>query len=295
MKNSGWRSSSIARSLGRVLDATSPYLPAALVNRVNYLLSDWVYVPEGWHAQHAEMKSWTDPAVANAVETHWPTLNQNLQGPGPLGVSHFPWSVTRTHPGYHNAMMSYGYVLALAARKREKISVLDWGGGAGHYNLYSQVLLPEVEIEYHCYDVPSLCEVGKKLQPDARFYHDTAELAGKQFSLVVSSSSLHYFEDWRAVLRQMAAATGDYLYLARLQVVKRSPSFVVEQRPYRDGYYTQCLSWFLNRDEILSCVEESGLKLVREFVYLEQWDVRGAPEKQEGRGFLFRRPPVREE
>ena len=41
--------------------------------------------------------------------------------------------------------------------------------------------------------------------------------------------------------------------------------------------------------DVADCAEEAGLELVREFVYLERWAVRGAPEKQEGRGFLFRR------
>ena len=290
MKNPmGWRSSYGARAAGKLFTKAAPYLPPSLVRRVNYLLSDWVYVPEGWRAQRPEMKGWTDPGVAEAVTQHWPTLVRNLQGPGPLGLAHFPWSVTRDEPGYHNAMMSYGYVLARAARKKDRISLLDWGGGAGHYNRYSKALLPEVEIEYHCHDVPTLCEVGRKLQREAYFHDDATELAGKQFDLVISSSALHYFEDWKTVLRQLAAATGEFLYLARLQVVIRSPSFVVEQRPYRAGYYTQCLSWFLNRQEILDCAEEAGLELVREFVYLERWAVRGAPEKQEGRGYLFRR------
>lgn len=288
-KRGGWRSSFAARAVARFYIRAAPYLPALLVTKINYLLSEWVYVPEGWRAQNPEMKGWTDPDVADAVARHWPTLVRNLQGPGPLGVSHFPWSVTRDEPGYHNAMMSYGYVLGLAARKKDSISVLDWGSGAGHYYLYSKALLPEVEIEYHCYDVPSLCEVGRKLQPAVHFHDDATELAGKQFDLVISSSALHYFEDWQTVLRQLAAVTGEFLYLARLQVVSRSPSFVVEQRPYRPGYYTQCLSWFLNRQEVMTRAEEAGLELVREFVYAERWAVRGAPEKQEGRGFLFRR------
>lgn len=293
MKNpNGWRSNFLARAAGKIFTRASPYLPPFLVRRVNYLLSDWVYVPQGWRALRPEMKGWSDPGVAAAVTQHWPTLMRNLQGPGPLGLSHFPWSVTRDEPGYHNAMMSYGYVLARAARKKDSISILDWGGGAGHYYVYSKALLPEVGIDYHCYDVPSLCEVGRKLQPEVHFHHDATELKGRQFDLVISSSALHYFEDWQAVLRQLAAATGEFLYLARLQVVSRSPSFVVEQRPYRPGYYTQCLSWFLNRGEVVTCAEEAGLELVREFVYPERWAVRGAPEKQEGRGFLFRRRTI---
>jgi putative methyltransferase (TIGR04325 family) len=279
-----WRSRA-----GKLFDRATPFLPAILVRKINYRLSDWVYVPEGWRPQQADMKGWTDPDVASAVEQNWPNLVRNLQGPGPLGVAHFPWSSTRENAGYHNAMMSYGYVLAFAAGKKDSISLLDWGGGTGHYYLYSKTLLPALTVEYHCYDVPSLCAVGRKLLPDAHFHDDPKDFAGNQFDLVISSSSLQYFEDWRGVLRQMATATGEFLYVARLQMVSRSPSFVVEQRPYRSGYYTQCLSWFLNRDEFISCAEELGLELVREFIFLEQWAVRGAPEKPEGRGFLFRR------
>jgi len=288
-RHNSWRSHWLGRAARGVFNGVAPFLPGILVSRINYLLSEWVYVPEGWRAQHADMKGWTDPGVALAVEQNWPALVRNLQGPGPLGVAHFPWSSTRENAGYHNAMMSFGYVLALAARKKDSISLLDWGGGAGHYHLYSKVLFPQLAVEYHCYDVPALCEVGRKLLPEAHFHGDAADLAGRQYDLVISSSSLHYFEDWRGVLRQLAAATGEFLYIARLQMVSRSPSFVVEQRPYRPGYYTQCLSWFLNRHEFLSCADESGLELVREFVFLEQWAVRGAPEKPEGRGFLFRR------
>jgi putative methyltransferase (TIGR04325 family) len=287
----GWRSTYGAHAAGRIFTRAMPYLPAILVKKINYVLSDWVYVPEGWRPQRADMKGWSDPGVAGAVAQHWPSLVRNLQGPGPLGVAHFPWSLTREDAGYHNAMMSYGYVLALAARMKDRISVLDWGGGAGHYYLYSKALLPEVEIEYHCYDVRPLCEVGAELQPEVHFHHDARDLAGRQYDLVISSSALHYFEDWQGALRQLTAATREFLYLARLQIVSRSPSFVVEQRPYRSGYYTQCLSWFLNRQELVTCAEESGLELVREFVFLERWAVRGAPEKQEGRGFLFRRRP----
>ena len=111
MKNPmGWRSSYGARAAGKLFTKAAPYLPPFLVRRINYLLSDWVYVPEGWRAQRTEMKGWTDPGVAEAVTQHWPTLMRNLEGPGPLGLAHFPWSVTRDEPGYHNAMMSYGYV-----------------------------------------------------------------------------------------------------------------------------------------------------------------------------------------
>jgi putative methyltransferase (TIGR04325 family) len=197
--------------------------------------------------------------------------------------------MTRENRADHNAMMSYGYVLARAARKKDTVSVLDWGGGAGHYHLYSRALLPEIDVDYHCYDVPSLCRLGQKLLPDAHFHEDTSELCRRRFDLVISSSSLHYFENWREMVRSLAGATREFLYIARLQTIQGAPSFVVIQRPYRAGYKTEYPSWFLNRQEVLTCALESDLELVREFVFAEEWYVRNAPEHGDCRGFLLRR------
>ena len=266
----------------------SKFVPRFVVNIAKYLYPEMVYAPQGWHPKNSMSKGWYERSVAEGQEKHWSTLVQNLQGPGPLGVAHFPWSLTREDRANHNTMMSYGYVLTLAARKKERISILDWGGGAGHYYLYSRVLLPEVGIEYHCYDVPQLCELGKKLTPEAQFHDSDAGLMGKQFDLVVSSSSLHYFENWREVTRKLADFTGEFLYIARLQTVIRAPSFVAVHKVYRAGY-TEYLSWCLNQRELLSCAEESGLELVREFVFGDTSYTRGAPDKVDSRGFLFQR------
>jgi putative methyltransferase (TIGR04325 family) len=267
------------------LDSIEKYLPALAVNVIKYVFSEMEYVPQGWYA----LKGWNDQGVADAQERHWPILLKNLQGRGPLGVSHFPWRTTREHRGDHNIMMSYGYVAALASRKQDRLSILDWGGGVGHYYLYTKALLPEVEIDYYCYDVPQLCRLGRKLQPEARLYDDERDVLGRAYDLVVSSSSLHYFEDWRAVIRKIAAAARGFLYVSRLQTVASAASFVAVHRVFRAGY-TEYLSWCINCQELVSCVQECGLELVREFVFSDGWTIRGAPEKGVSRGFLFRRP-----
>ena len=287
-----WRHGYLPPHGGKLFDRVSPGIPSVVANALRYLLSEWKYLPGGWQVDVERGEGWNDASVAAAQERHWPTLVENLQGRGPLGVSHFLRSRTREDRADHNAMMSYGYVLARAARKKDALSVLDWGSSLGHYYLYSRALLPEVAIEYHCYDVPRLCEVGRRLQPQAHFHDDSADVLRRRYHLVVSSSSLHYFEDWRGVARQLAAATGEFLYVARLQTVVRGDSYAVVQRPYRDGYHTEYPTWFLNRLEVVRCFEEAGLELTREFIYAEDFFVRGAPEKGECRGFLFRRPPA---
>jgi putative methyltransferase (TIGR04325 family) len=266
----------------------SKYVPRFIVDAAKYLFPEMVYSPHGWHLKDYTSKGWSQVGVTEGQERHWPTLVKNLKGTGPLGVAHFPWSLTREDQSNHNTMMSFGYVLALAARKKECISMLDWGGGAGHYYLYSKALLPEIGVEYHCYDLPSLCELGKKLTPEAQFHDSDSDLDGKQFDLVVSSSSLHYFEKWREVACKLANLTREFLYIARLQTVRRAPSFVATHKIYRDAY-TECLSWCLNQQELVSYFEESGLELVREFVFGDTSYTRGAPDEVDSRGFLFRR------
>jgi len=187
-------------------------------------------------------------------------------------------------------LVSYGYVLALAARQREQISVLDWGGGIGHYLPLSRALLPGVEIDYHCKDVPVLAEHGRKLFPEACFYDDDSSLE-RRYDLVLASGALQYSPDWRATLAALADATEGLLYVTRAPAL-RSASFVVLQRAQAYGYDTEYLGWVFNRDELLSAVRMGGTELVREFLLSAWLDAAHVPEAPIGhRGFLFA-PPI---
>lgn len=252
------------------------------------LVSEWQYVPGGWRAAPVT-RGWDEESVAAAAEKQWRVLQASLEGPGPLGVAHYLGTRGRENRSNHNAMMSFGYVLALAAREKQRVSILDWGGGAGHYYLYARALLPEAEIDYACYEVPALCAVGRRLLPKATFYEDAGEALSRRYDLVLASSALHYFEDWRGELAKLGAATSGLLYVARLQTVRKAPSFVVMQRPYSAGYRTEYISWMINRREFIEAAEACGLELVREFVYAESWWLRGAPEHGQSWGYLLRR------
>jgi len=126
-------------------------------------------------------------------------------------------------PADQNIVASFGYVLALTALTAgEPISLLDWGGGLGHYRLYAKALLPRVAIDYHCVDLPGIAAAGRTLQPDAQFHTSAREIGDRAFDLVVCSSALHYAQDWPATLALLAKATTRFLYVARLQTVDRA-------------------------------------------------------------------------
>jgi putative methyltransferase (TIGR04325 family) len=274
----------VRRACGKIVSKASSFA----ADLKDSLLADMEHVPGGWDAAKTTSEGWKEQSVTEAQAKHWPTLVRNLEGPGPLGVAHFPWSYSRENRTYHNTMMSYGYVLARAARGKDRLSILDWGGGAAHYYLYSKALLPEVGFDYECFDIPSLIELGKKLLPEVRFHCNESSIAGKKFDLVLSSSSLHYFEHWQEVAKDLACFSSAYLYVARLQTVFRTPSFVAIHNLNQAGY-GEFLSWCINREELVATMEECDFELLREFVYAQNWSVKGISEKAETRGFLFRR------
>ena len=271
-------------TLGRGLRRGAKLIARPIRDCCDHLFAEVAYAPEGWR----ESGGWSEQGLADAQEKHWPVLMRNVEGPKPLGVAHFPWHTTREDRADHNVMMSYGYVLALAAGGARELSILDWGGGVGQYLPYSRALLPGVAFDYHCFDVPGLVRLGRQLQPGVHFSDDPAELLGRRYPLVISSSSLHYFKDWRGEATRLAVATSDYLYIARLQVAEKSPTFAVVHRVQHDGY-GEFPSWCINRRELIDCIEPCGLRLMREFVYYTPVTVRGISERMDCRGFLFRR------
>jgi len=269
------------------------WLPPAVVDLIRQVRAprgpgDWEYRAEGWRHVPPDAGGWNVESVRDAQLQTWPEFVRLVEGHGPLGVNHTDLVPNAENHGAHNTVMSFAYVLALAAAGRPAVSFLDWGGGVGHYAVLSRSLLPGTRVDYYCKDLPLLCAAGRTVLPAATFFERDDECAGRTYDLVLASSSLHYSEDWRATLRLLAGMTGRYLYVTRLPVVRQAPSYVVVQRPHSCGYHTEYQGWFLNREELLGAAAGLGLELLREFLIDEHPPVPHAPEPADYRGFLFR-------
>ena len=227
-------------------------LPPILIDAAKYMMAgrsaagqgpsliEWEYMPEGWAHRDRQIKGWNVPSIVETEKAKWREFTEAVLGTGsshrktgPLGVSHEAASISAHNYSAHNTNMAYAYVLTLAARMQERISVLDWGGGLGHYYIMSKAIIPDVEIEYYCKDLPLLCAAGRDLLPDAHFYDNDADSFGRSYDLVLASGSFQYSEDWRHLANQLARTAKSYLYITRLPVLSREDSFVVVQRPYR--------------------------------------------------------------
>lgn len=258
-----------------------------ILRRKGKNFSEWEYLPKGWEAKNPETTGWNVDSVLQSQKGKWPAFSKALQDNGPLGFSPESVSLSRSDFAAHNTIMVFSYVLALAAHDKDRISLLDWGGGIGHYYLIGKTVLPAVEIDYFCKDVPILCQGGREILPSGSFYDDNA-CVNRTYDLVLASGSLQYSEDWKGAVEMLVHASNGYLYITRLPVVNDVPSFVVIQRPYQHGYETEYLGWFLNREQFLTHVASLQMELVREFLIQEKPNVKGAPEQAVYRGFLFR-------
>jgi putative methyltransferase (TIGR04325 family) len=245
------------------------------------------YAPNGWQTKlnNGQHKGWSVDSVIDTEKAKWDIFCRNLEGSGPLGFSHehTDLSVIR-NPNFHNVHISYAYVLALVAHKKDSISVLDWGGALGHYYLLGKAVLPDVEIDFHVKEVPLMAKAGEKLNPEVHWYDDETCLE-RDYDLVMMTGSIPYMEDWAHVLHRIARSIKGYLFISRLPVVEQSPSFVAIQRLYN----SQMLHQQINQTELLETVRETGLTLVREFVVGDRPYIKGAPEQCEVRGWLFKK------
>lgn len=249
---------------------------------------EWEYLHDGWPEADSTFRGWDVDSVVATQVSRWPSFVRSVAAPRPFGSSNEAEASANGDYGVHNTVMSFAYVLARAARERERVSILDWGGGIGHYCVYARSLLPEVELDYHCRELARLASAGRQVLPDQTF-HDSDETAlARRYDLVLASSSLQYSEDWRRVLAGLARVASPYLYVTRTPFISDAPSFVVVQRPHRHGYLTEYAGWFLNRHEFLSECAGLGLRLEREFLIDERPYVEGAPEQAGYRGFLLR-------
>ena len=250
------------------------------------------YVADGWEnpaARDGATKGWNVERIVAVEKEKWSAFCRNLEGAQPLGFSHedTDLSINRS-PYFHNIHLTYAYVLALTAQHKDSISVLDWGGGLGHYYLLGRAVLPEVDLDFHCREVPLMCAQGRELCPAVNFYEDD-DCLERNYDLVMINGSLGYFPNWQDLLGRLARAAQEYLFLTRVLVVEKSPTFVARQHTDVYDYNSEMLMQVFNRNEVLETVAQTGLELVREVVVGPGPTVAGAPEQCVDCGWLFRR------
>lgn len=272
-------------------------LPRRFYQTVAFFMRSLVVKPHleyascGWETniRSDDNEGWNSKIIVNEEKDKWAEFVRNTQGTGPLGFAHESDDLTEIRNVYfHNIHITYAYVLALAARQKNTISVLDYGGGLGHYYLLGKAILPECDLDFHCKELPNMVDTGKLINPDIHWYSDESYLL-RTYNLVMVSSSLQYIKEWNNELQKICQTVDEYLFLTRLSVVEKSSSSVAIQM-WRG---VELLNHQFNRKVLLETVEGAGLSLVREFVVGDMLNIKHAPENSSPLSFLFKKKHIK--
>ena len=163
---------------------------------------------------------WAHESIARTQREKWPDFLRSVDGGRVLGRSHEAAADAAPDVGAHNTIMSFAYALGRAALGRRRISVLDWGGGVGHYFVYARKLYPELDLEFVVKDLPALCATGRDLLPGATFVAEETQALSRRYDLVFASSSLHYTRDCYGLLDRLCDSAERWLMLTRLPIVE---------------------------------------------------------------------------
>jgi putative methyltransferase (TIGR04325 family) len=244
-------------------------------------------VDEVWHIP----AGWAHGSIADRQLEKWDDFLAAFAGAAPFGRSHEAAPDAPIDVSSHNTVMTFAYLLGRIAAERNngQPSVLDWGGGIGHYYQYAKSLFPSVDWDYTIKDLAELCAAGAPRNAGAHFVSDNAMAFSRSYDLVFASSALHYTRDVYRLIDRLCTVSGRYLMVTRTPFVEAVDDFVVVQRPHRYGYLTEYAGWFLNRGRFQRFIEGRGFILDREFLLAERPYVPNAPEQCHYRGFLFKR------
>ena len=245
------------------------------------------YASKSWATEIPEdlRNGWNSESLIDTKLKNWKRVVSICESPGPLGFSYENEDLLSLKDvSFHNIHITFGYILALATRMKNKISILDWGGGMGHYYLLAKALVPDVELDYHCVEVPNMVNLVKNINKDVKWYSDKTFLHRK-FDIVMVNASLQYVRDWKDFISEISSVTTEYFFLTRIPVVEQSQEFLAVQR---EGNVLMLHIQF-NLFELIKTIESNNFQLLREFVVGDKPFIKSAPEQCELRGWLFKK------
>jgi putative methyltransferase (TIGR04325 family) len=270
-------------------DVLRPFVPPIALSAVRRLRravpAEREYVGTSWPG--AAPPSWDDSSHDATLRRNWPIVAGRIAGTGPLNM--VPFRSDEADLPAHNMLLTFLYVAARAAHRKDRLSLLDWGGSLGHYALVARRLLPEIAFDVVVKEQPTNVRLAREFNPATTFVDSDDACFARRYDLVMANGALHCVPDWRTLIGRLAASADSWLLVTCLPVVRNVPGFVVVQRLRSSGFLGDYYSNVVNRDDFLAEATRHGFALERELMSWGPVFYKDAPEHPIGAGFLMRR------
>jgi putative methyltransferase (TIGR04325 family) len=267
-------------------------VPPLLYDRLRRLVRrdeepEWEHLPAAVpHAESPGVRGWGDQAVTQAYTQRWSRWVEQANSTSPLAYSIYDDQPILRYDVQHQHML-VAWVLSLGAGQRDRISVLDWGGGVGQLAVIARALRPDLTFEWVVHEVANTAAIGADLAPDVTFCTDRSCL-DREYDVVIAKGSIQYAQDWAADVELLARAATRYVYVVETPFIEESPSYAMIQRPHWT-WDTEYVGWAIRRSDFLAAAIRAGLDLEREVMADYRPVVEGAPEQPLYWGYVFRK------
>lgn len=143
---------------------------------------------------------------------------------------------------------------------KERVSILDFGGGLGIGFMTLLESLPEArnKVSYAILEVQEVCKAGEKLYSgESAITYFTSIPASTAFDIVHAASSLQYIENWKAWVSAICMVNPKYVLLSDVFAGKITPYVTLQ-----NYYGSKIPHWFLNLRELISNFDQNGYQLI---------------------------------
>lgn len=142
---------------------------------------------------------------------------------------------------------------------KERVSILDFGGGLGIGYMTLLESIPDAanKVHYSILEVPEVCDAGEQLHDKGQITYLSSLSHLKKYDIVHAASSLQYLENWNQWVSVIAALRPRYILLSDV-FAGSIDSFVTLQ----NYYGSRIPHWFLNLNELLNTFDGYGYQLI---------------------------------
>jgi putative methyltransferase (TIGR04325 family) len=249
--------------------------------RFHQAAPSWEFVGYDWPEDSGG--GWNSAGVVRAYQAKLSTYRRAIRSPQPIGVPTEALMATAPSLYDQNLALQYAYAVARAGMGRDRVSILDWGGGYGFMAFLVAELFPDLRVDFHVKEVPAVASAARREVADVTYWEDDS-CFDRTFDLVTSSSALQYERHWTVALERFGAVSS-FVLLQRTPVTPNDRSFVTRQWAYGTNY----LGWVFGREELVGAARTARLELEREFI--EGWSapIPDAPSANVHAAFLFKK------
>jgi putative methyltransferase (TIGR04325 family) len=168
-------------------------------------------------------------------------------------------------------------VAGAASAGQHRLSVVDFGGGAGSAFVQLISSLPSsIDLECVVVDSEEIAARGRSLFGNDRRIRFVTALADapSRPDIIYLNAVLPYIDDYSRLLGQLAALQPRFILLARL-AAGSNPTFASRQRNLPGRVFAY---WLHNLDELIEILKRSGYALASNSFSEHQYDMSNFPE-----------------